>query len=256
MVTEKTTLSLCLSAILIVGIGIYLFKPIPQLESYHYFADQRSWLGIPNIWNVLSNIAIALPGIWGLFLLFILNKIQFYDDRERWLWIGVCVGLILTGIGSTYYHLAPNNSRLLWDRMPMAFTFMSLVAALIAERINTVLALWLWPVLLGIGFYSVWTWYVSELIGSSDLSFYLGVQAFTFVFVAIMLITPSRYTHKWVLTLVLISYALAIFCDAYDHQINSILNGIISGHTLKHVAVGLAGVSLIGMIWKRKKEVL
>jgi hypothetical protein len=249
----KITLGLCVSAILVTIIGVYLLKPIPQLETYHHFADQRNWFGIPNIWNVLSNSAIALPGIWGLFLLLTPNKILFYDYRERWLWLGVSLGLILTAIGSTHYHLAPENSRLIWDRMPMAFTFMSLVAALIGERINILLGLCLWPILLGVGFYSVWIWYASELNGVSDLSFYIGIQVFTFLMIAIMLLTPSRYTQKWLLAAVLISYGLAVLCDTYDHQINMIFNGVISGHTIKHVAVGLAGAFLIGMIGTRKR---
>ena len=250
----KITLGLCLSAILITIISIYLLKPIPQLETYHHFADQRNWLGIPNIWNVLSNSAIALPGIWGLFLLLKPSRILFYDHRERWIWIGVSLGLILTAIGSTYYHLVPENSSLLWDRVPMVFTFMSLVAALIGERINIALGLYLWPILLGIGFYSVWIWYVSELNGVSDLSFYVGIQVFTSLMIVVMLLTPSRYTHKWFLAAVLISYGLAVLGDAYDHQINTFFNGVISGHTLKHVAVGFAGAFLIGMIGTRKRE--
>ena len=32
----------------------------------------------------------------------------------------------LTGIGSAYYHLEPNNDRLVWDRLPLAMMFMAL----------------------------------------------------------------------------------------------------------------------------------
>jgi hypothetical protein len=232
----------------------YLFKPIPQLQSYHQFADQRSWQGIPNAWNVLSNIAIAIPGLWGLFLVFSPKKVQFDDPRERWLWIGVSIGLILTGMGSSYYHLAPDNARLLWDRLPMTLVFMSFVAALISERINITLGLWLWPVLIGMGFSSVFLWYASELRGKSDLSFYIGIQAFT-ILVAIMMWLSSAHGYRnWALAGVITCYVLALFFDLFDHQIHAMTRGIISGHTLKHLAVGLAGACLIGMIWKKKKE--
>lgn len=241
-------------ATLLTVLVFYILKPIPQLQSYHHFADQRNFLGIPNAWNVLSNIAIALPGLWGLVLLFSPEKVLFNDHRERWLWIGVSIGLILTAVGSSYYHLAPDNSRLLWDRLPMSCVFMSLAAALIGERVNINLGLWLWPVLLGIGFYSVFLWYASEAQGKSDLSFYIGIQVFTILVAMVMLLSPSPYDRNGDLAVVIACYGLAMLCDLFDHQIHRLTGGVVSGHTLKHLAVGLAGAWLIRMIWLRKKE--
>lgn len=254
MISLKTSLAFCVGVILLTGMFFYLLKPIPQSQNYHHFADQRIWLGIPNTWNVLSNIAIALPGLFGLLLLFSPNKVQFNDDRERWLWIGVALGLILTAIGSSYYHLAPDNFRLIWDRLPMTFVFMCIVAALISERINIYLGLWLWPVLVAIGFYSVWLWYASELQGNSDLSFYIGIQAFTLLTAMVMVLLPSPYTRNWDLAVAIVCYVLAVLCDMFDHQIDRMMGDVISGHTLKHLAVGLTGAVLIQMIWRRKKE--
>ena len=39
------------------GMALLMFRlpPIPQPASYHQFADQRRWLGIPNFANVISN---------------------------------------------------------------------------------------------------------------------------------------------------------------------------------------------------------
>lgn len=254
MVSQKTTLFLLISAILLTFIVFYLLEPIPQSESYHHFADQRSWYGIPNVGNVLSNMAIALPGIWGLFLLFSPKKVQFHDPRERWLWIGVSIGLLLTAIGSSYYHLAPDNSRLIWDRLPMTFVFMSVVAALISERINIYLGLWLWPVLLAIGFSSVLLWYTSEMQGKGDLRFYFAIQAFTFLVAIIMFLTPSPYDRNWVLAIIALCYGLVLLFDLYDHQVYRMTGAVVSGHTLKHLAVGLTGAWMIWMIWKRKKR--
>jgi hypothetical protein len=36
--------------------GLSLLPPIPQDQSYHLFADCRTVAGIPNFWNVVSNI--------------------------------------------------------------------------------------------------------------------------------------------------------------------------------------------------------
>lgn len=253
MVSLKKGLVLLLGTTLLLIIVFYLLAPIPQSQSYHRFADQRSWQGLPNAWNVLSNIAIALPGICGLFLLLSSNKVQFNDHRERWLWVGVSIGLMMTAAGSTYYHLAPDNTRLVWDRLPMTFVFMSLVAALIGERINIQLSLWLWPVLLFIGFYGVLFWYSGEMQEKGDLRFYIGIQAFAIVVTMLMLLFPSHYDRKWDLAVVSICYGLALLFDLSDHQIYRITRGVVSGHILKHLTVGLAGGWLIWMIWKRKK---
>lgn len=254
MQSFKKHLTLPILAILFLIVIVYLLEPIPQRKGYHHFADQRSWLGIPNAWNVLSNIAIVIPGIFGFFLLLLPGKMQFSDYRERWPWIGVSVGLILTAIGSTYYHLAPDDSRLIWDRLPMTLVFMSLVAALICERINIYLGLWLWPVLISMGFYSVLLWYTSEQAGNSDLRFYIGVQAFAILATIVMLFSSSPYDRNWDLGVVIIFYGLALLFDLFDHQVYRMLGGVVSGHTLKHVAVGLAGAWLIRMVYKRKKE--
>ena len=253
LVSLKLSLTILISALLFSILVFYWLNPIPQPQSYHRFADQRSWLGMPNTWNVLSNSAIALPGLWGLFLLYY-KKIQFNDSRERWLWMGVAIGLILTAIGSSYYHLRPDNSRLVWDRLPMTVVFMSLLAVIISERININLGLWFWPVLLIIGFYSVWVWYASELKGTSDLRFYIGIQVFTVLVAITALLMPSPYDRKWDLAIVILSYGWAVLFDFFDHQIYRITGDAISGHTLKHVTVGFTGAWLMWMIWQRKKE--
>ena len=79
------------------------------------------------------------------------NSVPFIDRRERWPYLIVFAGLLLTAFGSSYYHLRPGNARLVWDRLPMTIVFMSLVSAIIAERISPRTGLWLLPVLLVIG---------------------------------------------------------------------------------------------------------
>src|SRR5215471_14605771 len=46
---------------------LFLVPPISQDQSYHAFADQRTLLGIPHFWNVVSNlpfIAVGAMGLW------------------------------------------------------------------------------------------------------------------------------------------------------------------------------------------------
>jgi hypothetical protein len=252
MLSKKSSIVFLVGiAVLIAVIGL-LIDPIPQPQTYHSFADQRNWFGVANAWNVLSNIPFALVGIWGLFLLFCNDRLQFVDNRERRLWAGVSIGFILTAIGSGYYHLAPDNTRLAWDRLPMTMIFMSYVAALISERINVRFGLCLWPVLLGIGFYSVFYWHSSELQGAGDLRFYFGVQAFAILATLVMLLTPSPYDRNWDLAVVAVLFVLAKFFEMFDHQFDVFTGGFFSGHTIKHLVSVLAGIWLLRMLWKRK----
>ena len=96
-----------------VATAALLVPRTPQPLSYHQFADQRSWLGIPNLGNVASNIVFLVAGLWGLaFLASESSREQFLEPRERWPYFLVFLGLVLTAFGSAYYHLAPDNARL------------------------------------------------------------------------------------------------------------------------------------------------
>jgi hypothetical protein len=55
----------------------WLLPPIPQDPAYHEFVDQRTLYGLPNFWNVVSNLPFVIaglgpiandPGIYGFFL--------------------------------------------------------------------------------------------------------------------------------------------------------------------------------------------
>jgi hypothetical protein len=42
--------------------GAFFLDPIAQDPAYHQFADTRQFLGIANLWNVVSNILFLLVG--------------------------------------------------------------------------------------------------------------------------------------------------------------------------------------------------
>ena len=232
-----------------------LLPRIPQPQSYHMFADQRSFLGIPNFGDVVSNVPFAIFGLWGLIFLLRSSSEQlsehFLDKRERWFYLIIFSGLVLTAFGSSYYHLEPSNSRLVWDRLPMTVVFMSLVAALIAERIDLRIGLWLLPVLLLIGVSSVFQWYISELRGVGDLRFYATVQAYSVLFLFMALLFPPRYTFGSDLAIVAGFYLLAKVLETLDKPIFR-LGQIVSGHTLKHLAASLAGYWILRMLKRRR----
>jgi hypothetical protein len=96
------------------------------------------------------------------------------DRSVRWTNLVLFAAVALTCVGSAYYHLAPDSSRLTWDRLPMGVAFMALLAAMISERIHpragmTLLAL----VLVGIA--SVLYWHWGEAAGTGNLRPYVAV---------------------------------------------------------------------------------
>jgi len=177
---------------------------------------------------------------------------RFHDTRERWPHCVMFIGLLLTAFGSAYYHLAPDNARLVWDRLPMTITFMSLMAAVIAERVNVRLGLYLLLPLVAIGISSVFVWYASELRGAGDLRFYGFIQAWGIVILPLSIwLSPARYTRGKDLLGAVSFYALAKILESLDSQIFA-LGHIVGGHALKHLAAAMSGYWILRMLQKRK----
>lgn len=212
-------------------------------------------LSIPNFGNVVSNLPFAVIGLLGIaFLLHAASGPScghLLDSRERWPYLIAFVGMLLTAFGSSYYHLAPNNARLVWDRLPMTLVFMSMVAAMIAERVQLRLGLILLPPLLIIGIASVLQWYESEIHGAGDLRFYAAVQGYSALVLLIVLLFPPRYTRGYDLAIIVGFYALAKALETLDKPIFSI-GHLVSGHTLKHLAAAAAGYWLLRMLQLRR----
>ena len=101
--------------------------PIAQLPDYHDFADQTTGFGIPHFADVISNLGFALVALWGWWQLAPVCRHAGLKDG----WAGYrlfLIGLFLTAIGSSYYHLAPDDASLVWDRLPIALACGGLLA--------------------------------------------------------------------------------------------------------------------------------
>ena len=228
--------------------------PVPQPLAYHTMADQRSWLGIPNALNVLSNLPFAVVGVIGLAAIFgsgVDRRLPFHDSWERWPYAALFAGVVLTTVGSSYYHLAPDNARLVWDRLPMTVGFMGLLTAVLAERVSLPVGRWLFVPLLAVGAASVGYWYWSEVQGAGDLRLYLLVQFGSLLVVVLLLVFyPARYVGGGYLVAGLAAYAAAKGLELADGRIFA-LGGIVSGHSLKHLVAAGGVACLVGMLRAR-----
>ena len=241
----------------VVGVSGLCFVPrIPQPLAYHDFADQRTLLGIPNALNVLSNLPFFFVGVAGL--LFIRREPPYPAGRhfltaaERWPWLIFFLGVTFTCVGSAWYHLAPDNTRLVWDRLPMTLGFMSLFAAMIVERIDARAGRWLLGPFLVAGLGSVLYWHWTELGGTGDLRPYVAVQFFPLLAIPFMLLLfPARYTGTADIWVALLWYGLAKLLEQLDGQIHHLAGQVISGHTLKHLAAAASAWWLLRMLHRR-----
>ena len=148
-------------------VATFTFPPLPQDQQYLLFADNRSLLEIPNFGDVVSNLPFSLVGVLGLLALGRTrkDKTRFVHPFEAVPFLVAFVGLILLGPCSAYFHLAPSNDTLVWDRLPMTLTFMAFFSIIIQERIHLKAGFYLLPVLLAVGVGSVIYWSVTEAVG-------------------------------------------------------------------------------------------
>jgi hypothetical protein len=242
-----------MAAVVVIGA---LFGPrIPQPQSYHQFADQRTFVAIPHFFDVVSNLGFLVVGLWGaVFVLRVHAGVgtAFLASKERWPYFFFFLGVLLTAFGSAYYHWAPDNARLLWDRLPMAMGFMGLLAAVLSERVAPDLASQTLVPLVGAGIGSVLYWRWTDLAGRDDLRLYGIVQFGSLALVlALCLLLRSRYTRGSDMFAVVALYALAKLFEALDKQAFA-LGGVISGHTFKHVTAALACYLVLRMLMMRQ----
>jgi hypothetical protein len=232
------------------AVAAILVPAIPQPLGYHAFADQRRAFGIVNFCDVASNAGFLVAGLWGLVVV-LGGRAHFEFASERWPWSVFFLGMLLAGLGSSYYHLAPDNDRLFWDRLPMTIAFMGILSSVIAERINLRVGLrLLWPLVV-IGALSTLYWHMGELRGVGDLRPYALVQFGTMVAIPLILrLFPPRYTRTVDMAWVIGWYALAKVFEFFDHGFFHVTG--VSGHTLKHLASAVGAWWILRMLQRRR----
>lgn len=222
---------------------------------YHAFADERSWLGIPRAGDVLSNLPFILIGCFGLWRVArapVGVGGTFRTGWERGPWLAWFAGLALTGFTSAWYHLAPDNDRLFWDRVTLAAAFTAFLPILLAEFGDRGAARRWWLPLTALGPLSVVWWIWSEHRGVGDLRLYVVLQAMPLVLVPLcVLLLPARYPRSRDYLWVLLFYVAAKLGELGDEVILD-ATGVISGHSLKHLAAAGSGWWLLRMLRLRR----
>ena len=230
-------------------VALFFVGPIPQDPNYHLFADARRMLGIANFWNVVSNIPFVVVGAFGIMRFSRLAQPETSDG-----YFVMCLGVLLVGFGSAYYHLAPSNESLLWDRLPMTVAFMALLSLLLGERVTQSYHrsyLWL-LVAAGVGSAVYWSW--TELAGQGDLRPYALVQFLPIILMPlIILMFRTKYLSNTLLFSAFSLYFVAKALEQFDAQVFSAL-GFMGGHAIKHIAAAAAVLCIICAVPTRQSR--
>jgi len=228
------------------ALAMALHGPIAQLEHYHAFADARAWHGIPHAADVLSNLPFALVAAWGAI------RLAGRPARARLgpAWPGLAIfvaALALTAAGSSYYHWAPDNARLVWDRVPIALACAGLIDAMHARH-HAGATPWRLPALVAFALASVAWWAWTDARGAGDLRPYLLLQGAPLLLVPLWQASahaPRR--ERMGLGIAIALYVLAKALELADARVLG-MTGVVSGHTLKHLAAAAAAAVIVGTL--------
>jgi hypothetical protein len=229
---SRLSRSLAILTMLVSGLILFAVPRWSQDPAYHNFADQAVVFGIPHFFDVTSNLPFILIGFWGWW------KSRVHSVETRGLWSVFAISVLLTGLGSIWYHLNPNHDTLLWDRLPMSVGFVAFFL-LVAHRYMG--EPWIDKIKAGaliLAPATVLWWWTSEKMGQGDLRPYALIQALPLVLVLVIISVRKgdASDRRSIVTAVLI-YAVAKVFEFNDGAIHA-TNGYISGHTIKHLLAG------------------
>ncbi|KAG8052861.1 hypothetical protein GUJ93_ZPchr0001g31181 [Zizania palustris] len=225
-----------------------LLMATPRLRhspALHLFADMRNLLGVPNTLNVITAYPLLLAGVPGLVLC--LCGSGCFGISLRWEalgWFLFYVGNVAAAFGSAYYHLKPDDDRLIWDRLPMMISASSLLSILVIERVDERAGLSCLLSLLCLILVSSACERVLD-----DMRLWVVLNSAPCIAIPAMLfLFPPKYTHSRFWFIAIGFYLLARFEGLADRKVYSVNRYFISGHSLEHLCFAMVTLILTVML--------
>ncbi|KAJ7966429.1 Alkaline phytoceramidase (aPHC) [Quillaja saponaria] len=200
---------------------LFLATPkIPRSPKHHLFADMRNLLG--------GLFSISLRG-------------------EFWGWALYYAGMAGVAFGSAYYHLKPDDSRVMWDTLPMMLAYSSLFSSLLIERLGQ-----------RIGMSSLFALLLAAFLcmayerSYDDIRLCMIFQLIPSIAIpSVAFLFRPKYSHSryWLWSSGI--YLLAKFEAAADRKIYRANSYLISGHSLGHLCLAVNPILLSIMLFYR-----
>lgn len=225
-----------LGALLLIIIALVAAGPIHTPAGYHDFADQRMLGQLPRAADVLSNLPFLFVGLLGLLGV---GRGAWLSGPVAWSLRAFFLAIAATAVGSLWYHLQPDDARLVWDRLPIALACGALLAAVL-EECSALRPPFGWLVwLLGAAAGSVALTNEALMLAPGDLRAYLGLQ------LALLIVAPLlqwraglAWSQRRLWLAAVASYVFAKLLEVADLPVLE-MTGLLSGHTLKHLLAAL-----------------
>lgn len=237
--TRGLEMGLLVACLALLALGAW-GPSITQPSRYHAFADQRDLFGVPNMMDVLSNLAFAGFGLVGAWRIRRLPP-GAISPVQRSLADLFFAGLLMTALCSAWYHVQPQDLGLAVDRCGMAIAFAGLLGLAAATRISDRAGQWVTLAVLVCGAWSIWTWSTSANVLPWAVLQYGGI--------ALMLGLGSLAPRDGALpvswTTVILVYVLAKVLEQTDAQVYQLTGDLVSGHTLKHIVASFAALPVL-----------
>lgn len=237
-------LELALVIVCLALLAISAWGPgIEQPAHYHAFADRRQLFGVPNLMDVLSNLAFAALGAVGAWRTWRMPQGMPSPVQQNLAGL-FFTGLIVTAFCSGWYHLQPDDVGLAVDRYGMTIAFAGLLGLAASTRVSERAGQWLalavlvcgaWSIRISFADGNVLPWAVLQFGG---MALMLGLGC--------MRPREGALPVSWI-TVILV-YALAKLLEHADAQVYQLTNEWVSGHTLKHVVASLAALPILAAL--------
>ncbi len=234
-------------------VGLLAWGPVLLDARVHDYADARTFWGIPNAVNVLTNAVLFGAALWGAQA----TRCSQCSLALRRAWLGFQSFSVLSAIIGTVYHLNPTQDLLILMCSAVAGGFAMLTLGMLAERIHSGFASRSGiasAVAVALLMFALMRW-GSGHEGSVDVRPLLLMEALPLLlFPAGAVSLPGQQTRPLDWIVLLVAYGISKACQLLDHRIFQ-WTGWISGHSMMHLALAfIAGY--LGYCAMREPSVL
>ncbi|XP_038698878.1 uncharacterized protein LOC119996357 isoform X2 [Tripterygium wilfordii] len=194
---------------------------IPLSPEYHLFADMRNFLGVPNTLNVITNFPFLIVGVLCFVLCLQGSFFNISLRGEGCGWTIFFAGIAGMAFGSAYYHLKPDDNRVMLYLVWNIYKFCAEWVAVDCRTFNDL-----------------------RLCMMFQLIPCIAIPTMNFLF-------PPKYTHSrfWIWAAGVSLFAKCEGC--LDRRIYRANRYYISGHSLEHLCSALIPVLLAYMLMYR-----